>query len=240
MPVEGENGGMPARGPDRRGLGKQRGDAGNRVSRDSRGVRVDGSSAVEALRILHDGGRSVQAIVTDLNMPRMDGFELIRRVRADRKLSATPIIVVSADTDPATPDRIAALGVTHFSRNHILPRKCAGNWSRFSMAGRTSLGFAWRSASRRLLCARKRPRTWPASWSGWTGWSRRTARCPNRCATLQREVGDTPTAPAAHRISLEERLEIQEHRIEEQAQTKVEASQKFPIRLPGWRCSTPS
>src|SRR5438045_1060167 len=61
------------------------------------------SSAVEAMRILAGGSTHFQAIVTDLNMPRMDGFELIRRVREDRRLSATPIIVVSADTDPTTP-----------------------------------------------------------------------------------------------------------------------------------------
>ena len=47
-------------------------------------------------------------------MPRMDGFELIRRVRADQRLSGMPIIVVSADTDPTTPERIAALGVEAF------------------------------------------------------------------------------------------------------------------------------
>jgi CheY-like chemotaxis protein len=67
-------------------------------------------SAVEAWRILHDG-QQVRAIVTDLNMPRMDGFELIRRIREDQALAATPIIVVSADTDPETPARIARLGV---------------------------------------------------------------------------------------------------------------------------------
>ena len=72
------------------------------------------SSAVEALRILIDRATKVQAIVTDLNMPRMDGFELIRRVREDRRLSGTPIIVVSADTDPATPSRVADLGVDAF------------------------------------------------------------------------------------------------------------------------------
>ena len=71
------------------------------------------SSALEALRILHGNG-GIDAVVTDLNMPRMDGFELIRRIREDRKLSSTPIIVVSADTDPATPDRIAQLGVSAF------------------------------------------------------------------------------------------------------------------------------
>lgn len=71
------------------------------------------SSALAALRILNDG-IAIQAIVTDLNMPRMDGFEFIRRIRQDQKLRATPIIVVSADTDPATPDRVARLGVNAF------------------------------------------------------------------------------------------------------------------------------
>jgi CheY-like chemotaxis protein len=72
------------------------------------------ASAVEALRILNAGDTPVQVIVTDLNMPWMDGYELIRRVRADHRLSKLPIIVVSADTDPATPARIAALGVDAF------------------------------------------------------------------------------------------------------------------------------
>ncbi len=40
-------------------------------------------------------------------------------------------------------------------------------------------------------------------------------------------------APAAAQPSTEERLEVQQRQIEEQAQTKVEASQKFPIRLTG-------
>jgi CheY-like chemotaxis protein len=71
------------------------------------------SSGLEALRSLDLDG-SVDAIVTDLNMPRMDGYELIRRIRQHDKLSATPIIVVSADTDPQTPDRIAQLGVSAF------------------------------------------------------------------------------------------------------------------------------
>ena len=70
-------------------------------------------SGGEALRILN-GGTAVRAIVPDLNMPRMDGFELIRRIRADRGRAAPPIIVVSADTDPATPARIAELGVAAF------------------------------------------------------------------------------------------------------------------------------
>jgi CheY-like chemotaxis protein len=70
-------------------------------------------SGLEALRILRNGSL-VRAIVTDLNMPRMDGFEMIRRIREDHALSGTPIIVVSADTDPGTPERVAELGVSAF------------------------------------------------------------------------------------------------------------------------------
>jgi CheY-like chemotaxis protein len=51
----------------------------------------------------------------------MDGFELIRRVRADGRLSATPVVVVSADTDPETPERIARLGVSAFFAKPFSP-----------------------------------------------------------------------------------------------------------------------
>jgi two-component system, chemotaxis family, chemotaxis protein CheY len=80
------------------------------------------ASGLEALRIL-DREDGIDAIVTDLNMPRMDGFELIRRVRQHQRLRATPIIVVSADTDPGTPGRIAALGVEAFFPKPYSPAK---------------------------------------------------------------------------------------------------------------------
>ena len=72
-------------------------------------VVMQAASGVEALRILN-AAVPVRAVVTDLNMPWMDGFELIRRIRGDERLRSTPIIVVSADADPDTPRRVAALG----------------------------------------------------------------------------------------------------------------------------------
>jgi two-component system chemotaxis response regulator CheY len=72
------------------------------------------SSGLDALRILRAAGSDFRAVVTDLNMPFMDGFELIRHIRADQRLCATPIIVVSADTDPATPARVSDIGANAF------------------------------------------------------------------------------------------------------------------------------
>jgi CheY-like chemotaxis protein len=82
---------------------------------DIPGVSVHlASSAIEAWTLLSDDASAYSVIVTDLNMPRMDGFELIRRVRDDHRLCSTPIIVISADTDPATPARVTQLGVSAF------------------------------------------------------------------------------------------------------------------------------
>ena len=54
-------------------------------------------------------GERFSALITDLHMPHMDGFELIERVRAAR-LAYLPIIVVSGDSDPETPERVRRLG----------------------------------------------------------------------------------------------------------------------------------
>jgi len=71
-------------------------------------------TAQEALRLLASGDCAVRAVVTDLNMPRMDGFEFIERIRAEPRHQRLPIIVVSGDTDPRTPERLASIGANAF------------------------------------------------------------------------------------------------------------------------------
>src|ERR1700683_5379582 len=46
-------------------------------------------------------------------------------------------------------------------------------------------------------------------------------------------AADASAAAAPASLAVDERLAIQESRVEEQAQTKVEASEKFPISLTG-------
>lgn len=56
------------------------------------------SDGVEALELLQK--ETIHLIVADLNMPRLDGLELTRTIRADQQLGKLPIILISAtDTD---------------------------------------------------------------------------------------------------------------------------------------------
>lgn len=48
-----------------------------------------------ALALLRQGGFGL--LVTDWNMPQMDGLELVRAVRADARLQFLPILMVSAE-----------------------------------------------------------------------------------------------------------------------------------------------
>ena len=69
-------------------------------------------SAEAALRMM--GERRICAFITDLHLPRMSGFDLIRRVREQPGYADVPILVISGDSDPGTPERIRALGANAF------------------------------------------------------------------------------------------------------------------------------
>jgi two-component system chemotaxis response regulator CheY len=55
---------------------------------------VDGSDGLEKLYT-----NSCDLVLSDVNMSNMDGYEFIRRVRADKKYSALPIIIVSTESE---------------------------------------------------------------------------------------------------------------------------------------------
>jgi two-component system chemotaxis sensor kinase CheA len=54
-------------------------------------VAVDGVDAWTLLR-----SETFDLVVSDVDMPRMDGFELTARIRADRKLADLPVVLVTA------------------------------------------------------------------------------------------------------------------------------------------------
>ena len=70
------------------------------------------TTAEEALAWLD--GNEACALVTDLHLPHMNGFELIEAVRRQPWRSSLPILVISGDSDPKISTRLANLGANAF------------------------------------------------------------------------------------------------------------------------------
>ncbi len=51
-------------------------------------------------------------IITDINMPRMDGFGFIQGVRGDAKHRAIPILVLTTESDSTKKDKARRAGAT--------------------------------------------------------------------------------------------------------------------------------
>lgn len=72
-------------------------------------VAVDGLDALEKLR-----AQSFDLVFTDLEMPRMHGYELIRELRFLPAYRALPIVVVSSRSGQKHQDQARALGATDY------------------------------------------------------------------------------------------------------------------------------
>ena len=77
-------------------------DAGYRV--------VQAEDGVHGLEVL--SGEAPDVIVTDINMPRLDGFGFIEEVRGDPKHRATPILVLTTESDAEKKNRARMAGAT--------------------------------------------------------------------------------------------------------------------------------
>jgi two-component system, chemotaxis family, chemotaxis protein CheY len=78
-----------------------------------RGLRVlTAATAERAWELIESRDQNIRAIVTDLHMPGMDGFELIDRVRADKLHAGLPIVVITGSTDPHVSDHLRRRGVS--------------------------------------------------------------------------------------------------------------------------------
>jgi two-component system, chemotaxis family, chemotaxis protein CheY len=68
---------------------------------------VDGAHGLE---VLEQNGADV--IITDINMPKLDGFGFIEAVREDATHRATPILVLTTESDPEKKSRARNAGAT--------------------------------------------------------------------------------------------------------------------------------
>jgi two-component system chemotaxis response regulator CheY len=69
-------------------------------------------SAVEALKELRDGTVAPELIITDLNMPEMNGFEFLEAIREIPALSRIPTLMLTTESSPEMKQRGKSLGLT--------------------------------------------------------------------------------------------------------------------------------
>jgi two-component system, chemotaxis family, chemotaxis protein CheY len=76
-------------------------------------VIVEASDGLDALRKLAPPSR-FDIILTDINMPVMDGLKLVHRVRNDAELADIPIVVITTEGGEEDRRRALALGANAY------------------------------------------------------------------------------------------------------------------------------
>ncbi len=94
-------------------------------------IARDGQEALEMLGLEPEEGGSPRirprVIFLDLKLPRVDGFEVLRRLRARSETASLPVIVVSSSDDEEDVRRSYAMGANSFLVKRFDPRG-AGLW----------------------------------------------------------------------------------------------------------------
>lgn len=81
-------------------------------------VADDGVNALSAL-----SGENVDLIITDVNMPNMNGIELVQKLRGDPRFRATPILILTTESDDGLKQQGRAAGATGWIVKPFVPEK---------------------------------------------------------------------------------------------------------------------
>jgi len=82
---------------------------------------VHAADGIEALSIIRTGG--IQLLITDLNMPNLDGKGLLQAVKSSPRLTDLPVIVVSSMANPAMERELHIIGANSIINKPVSPAK---------------------------------------------------------------------------------------------------------------------
>jgi len=85
------------------------------------GSAYEAGNGREALSILRDNW--VDVVIADINMPVMDGVEMLKHIRASDDLHDLPVIVISTEGAVTRVSELAAVGVSAYVRKPFTPEK---------------------------------------------------------------------------------------------------------------------
>lgn len=81
-------------------------------------VAVDGQQAIEFIEKAEQDPNAPcpHFLLLDLNLPKRDGFEVLRRLRASEKCKAIPAVIITSSDSPNDVSQAAALGAGYFRK----------------------------------------------------------------------------------------------------------------------------
>ncbi len=83
---------------------------------------LNAENGIDALTVL-DGERTVDLIVSDINMPKMDGQTFVRLLKNKRDTSQIPIVITSSIADATVESEMKTLGVISVIKKPVSPEK---------------------------------------------------------------------------------------------------------------------
>src|SRR5437588_113288 len=105
------------------------------ISRTLRGFGFDVAEAAngrDALAVLDAADAAFELILTDWNMPEMDGLELVKEIRNRTRFASTPVIMITTDTEIDQMAIALAAGATEYVMKPFTPETLA---SKLRIAG---------------------------------------------------------------------------------------------------------
>ncbi len=82
---------------------------------------IEAGNGKEALAALSDNW--VDVIMSDINMPEMNGFELLEKLKEDQFLSDIPVIIISTEGTEQHMNKAFNLGVKGFIKKPFTPEE---------------------------------------------------------------------------------------------------------------------
>lgn len=82
---------------------------------------TEAQDGVEAVHLA--GGNAVQLVITDINMPNMDGLTLVKRLRTLPTYKHVPILVLTTEMDPTKKKEAKDAGATGWIVKPFVPEQ---------------------------------------------------------------------------------------------------------------------
>ena len=142
---------------------------------------IAAKDGLDALQLL--GERTPDAILLDIEMPRMDGFEFAKTIKADHNLADIPIIMITSRTAEKHRNRGRRARRRPVSRQALPGRRAAAQSARAARRPRRLIPESGRNQARRVDDAPSLLRSADAaltSAGGGVNWNSAAARSRQR------------------------------------------------------------